>query len=291
MIKNEVPIPDNQRTVSKKIAFEGVGLHSGRNCKASIKPSLEDTGITFIRKDLPGNNSIKALWLNVTSTKLCTTISNNSGASASTIEHLMSALSGMHIDNAIVEIDSPEIPIMDGSAEPFVNLIENVGITTQQKKRKYIRVLKEVSVQNNQGFVCIKPNNQFSINIEIDFPSKLISHQSCKLKMINGSYKEDISRARTFGFEHEVDKLRSAGFALGGSLLNAVVVGKDRILNNEGLRYEDEFVRHKILDSLGDLYLAGSPVIGYFEGKKPGHTLNNYLLKKLLSTRSNWTYV
>ena len=157
--------------------------------------------------------------------------------------------------------------------------------------KAFSTVLKEVSVQNSQGFVCIKPNNQFSINIEIDFPSKLISHQSCKLKMINGSYKEDISRARTFGFEHEVDKLRSAGFALGGSLLNAVVVGKDRILNNEGLRYKDEFVRHKILDSLGDLYLAGSPVIGYFEGKKPGHTLNNYLLKKLLSTKSNWTYV
>ena len=290
MIKNEVSIPDNQRTISKIITFQGIGLHSGKKCKVSIKPSMENTGITFVRKDLQGNNSIKALWSNVTSTKLCTTIANDSGASASTIEHLMSALSGMHIDNAIVEIDSPEIPIMDGSAEPFVNLIEKVGITSQEKKRKYIRVLKEVSVQNAQGLVSIKPNNQFSINIEIDFPSKLISRQSCKLKMINGSYKEDISRARTFGFEHEVDKLRSTGFALGGSLSNAVVVGKDCILNHEGLRYEDEFVRHKILDSIGDLYLAGSPVIGYFEGKKPGHTLNNYLLKKLLSDRSNWTY-
>jgi len=291
MIKNESPIPDNQRTVKKTITFEGIGLHSGKKCKALIKPSLEDTGITFIRKDLLKNNSIKALWSNVTSTKLCTTISNNKGVSASTIEHLMSALSGMHIDNAIVEIDSPEIPIMDGSAEPFVKLIETIGIRSQKRKRKYIRVLKKVSVENNQGFVSIKPNNQFSINIEIDFPSKLINHQSCKLKMINGSYKEDISRARTFGFEHEVDKLRSSGFALGGSLSNAVVVGRDSILNEEGLRYEDEFVRHKILDSIGDLYLAGSPVIGYFEGKKPGHTLNNHLLKKLLNTRSNWEYI
>ena len=291
MIRNEVSISENQRTISKKITFEGVGLHMGEKCKTSIMPSFEDTGITFIRKDLSGNNLIKALWSNVTSTKLCTTISNKNRASVSTIEHLMSALSGMHIDNAIVEVDGPEIPIMDGSAEPFVSLIEEAGITAQQKRRKYIRVLKEVSVHNNQGFVSIKPNNQFSINIEIDFPSKLISHQSCKLIMINGSYKEDISRARTFGFEHEVDELRRSGFALGGSLSNAVVIGKDRILNHEGLRYEDEFVRHKILDSIGDLYLAGSPVIGYFEGKKSGHTLNNLLLKKLLSIKSNWTYV
>jgi len=291
MLKSEVSIPNNQRTISRAITVRGIGLHYGKKCSMSILPSNEDTGITFVRKDLDGENFIKALWSNVTSTKLCTTISNHKGASVATIEHLMSALSGIHIDNVIVEISGPEIPIMDGSSEPFVNLIEDAGIIEQQKKRKYIRVLKEVSVQNDQGSVSIRPNNQFSINFEIDFPSSIIDKQSCKLQMINGNYKEDVSKARTFGFEDEVDQLRNSGFALGGSLLNAVVVGKDSILNEGGLRYEDEFVRHKILDSIGDLYLAGAPVIGYFEGKKSGHKLNNDLLKKLLNEKSNWTYV
>lgn len=290
MLRDIASDSKNQKTIGRKIVFKGVGLHCGQESTVSISPCPENTGITFIRTDLRRNNSIKAIWSNVTSTKLCTTISNNEGASISTIEHLMSALSGMHIDNVIIEINGPEIPIMDGSSEPFVNLIEEARIVDQKQRRKYIKVVKEVAVHNNDSFASIKPNEEFSINFEIDFPTSIIDRQSCKLRMINGNYKEDISKARTFGFEHEVDELRNSGFALGGSLSNAVVVGKNTILNEEGLRYEDEFVRHKILDSIGDLYLAGSPVIGYFEGKKSGHKLNNELLRKLLKDKTNWVF-
>tara|TARA_B100001029_G_C15013721_1_gene425927 strand:+ start:147 stop:1025 length:879 start_codon:yes stop_codon:yes gene_type:complete len=291
MLKSEEKLSDDQKTIKKVIYFSGIGLHSGDHGNVKIKPSTVDTGITFIRTDLSKDNLIKAHWSNVTSTKLCTTISNKNNVSVSTIEHLMSALSGMHIDNAIIEIDSSEMPIMDGSAKPFVKLIEKAGIENQIKKRKYLKVLKDVIVENDQGSACIRPNNQFSINLEIDFPCSVIDKQSCQLKMINGNYKQDISEARTFGFEEEVESLRNSGFALGGDLTNAVVVGKDRILNKEGLRYKDEFVRHKILDSIGDLYLAGYPILGFFEGIKSGHKLNNELLKKLLSDKNNWSLV
>ncbi|MBI29263.1 MAG: UDP-3-O-acyl-N-acetylglucosamine deacetylase [Alphaproteobacteria bacterium MarineAlpha5_Bin11] len=287
----EKKISNKQKTLKQSFNFEGIGLHSGITSKVTVYPERDDYGIVFIRKNLSKNNEIRAHWSNVTSTKLCTTISNNSGASVQTIEHLMSALSGMHIDNAKIEVEGPEIPIMDGSAEPFVKLIEKVGVIDQSKDRKYIRVLKEVIVEGEDDFVKIRPHNKFSVEFEIDFPSNVISNQSCHLQMINGNYKEDISKARTFGFIEEVDKLRSLGFALGGSLDNAIVIDKDNILNKEGLRYADEFVRHKILDSIGDLYLAGSPVIGYFEARKSGHKLNNKLLEKLLSKKSNWTYV
>ena len=287
MLQDNYKVSYNQKTISNTVTFEGVGLHSGKRSRVSITPSSVDSGIIFLRSDLKVENSIQALWSNVVSTKLCTSISNNKGAVVSTIEHLMSALSGLHIDNAVINIDGPEVP----SSEPFVKLFEKAGIVEQNKKRKYIRVLKQVSVENDQGFASISPNNQFSIEIEIEFPSSIINSQSCQLQMINGNYKEDVSRARTFGFEHEVDELRNSGFALGGNLSNAVVVSKDRILNKEGLRYKDEFVRHKILDSIGDLYLAGSPVLGYFEGKRSGHKLNNDLLRKLLKDKSNWVYI
>ena len=286
----EVPISKNQKTLKNNFSFTGIGLHTGEYSNVTVSPSLEDSGIVFIRTDKDKDNNINALWSNVTSTRLCTTIANSSGTSVSTIEHLMSALSGMHIDNVIIKINGPEVPIMDGSAEPFVRLIESVGIKNQKKYRKCIRVLKDVVVESGDSYAYLKPNLQFSIDFEIDFPSSVIDKQSCQIQMINGNYKEDVSKARTFGFEDEVENLRNKGFALGGSLSNAVVVSKDKILNKEGLRYEDEFVRHKILDSIGDLYLAGAPVIGYFKGMKSGHSLNNELLKKLLSDQANWTY-
>ena len=286
----KVPISKNQKTLRNDFLFEGVGLHTGKYSKVTVSPAFEDSGIVFIRSDKNKDNNIKALWSNVTSTRLCTTITNSFGISVSTIEHLMSALSGMHIDNAIIKINGPEVPIMDGSAEQFVKLIESTGVINQKKYRKCIRVLKEVIVKSEDSYVSLKPNLQFSIDFEIDFPSSVIDKQSCQIQMMNGNYKEDVSKARTFGFEHEVEYLRNEGFALGGSLSNAVVVSKDKILNKEGLRYEDEFVRHKILDSIGDLYLAGAPVIGYFKGMKSGHSLNNKLLIKLLSDQANWTY-
>ena len=280
-----------QQTIAEPLSIKGIGLHTGINISMQLYPAEADYGIKFIRKDLHYNNIIEALWSNVTNTKLSTTISNKNGASVSTIEHLMSALSGLHIDNIKIEIDGPEVPIMDGSSIKFVDLIDKTSIKSLNKKRKILKVKKNIKVEKNDTSVELKPNNQFSIDFEIDFPSKLVSQQSCHLQLVNGNYKTDIASARTFGFEKDVDMLRSNGLALGGSLDNAVVVGESKILNSDGLRFKDEFVRHKILDSIGDLYLAGAPIQGYFLGNKSGHHLNNLLLRSLFADKNNYEYI
>ena len=285
------PNNQNQQTIEESITVKGIGLHSGKQVEIKLEPAEIDHGIKFIRTDKKRDNIIEAIWSNVSETILSTTISNQRGLKISTIEHLMSALSGLHIDNLIIYINSVEVPIMDGSSRPFVDMIENAGIKVQNKKRKLLNVKKSIEVKNNNSSVKIIPNDQFSIDFEIDFPSQIVSKQSCQLQLINGNYKTDISAARTFGFEKDVENLRSNGLALGGSLDNAVVVGENEILNKEGLRYNDEFVRHKILDSIGDLYLAGSPIVGYFYGNKSGHHLNNQLLRKLFSDESNYEYI
>tara|TARA_Y100001936_G_scaffold251069_1_gene305718 strand:+ start:70 stop:939 length:870 start_codon:yes stop_codon:yes gene_type:complete len=281
----------NQQTLSKPIFVKGIGLHTGTNVSMKLVPAEADFGIKFYRTDIDKNNSIDAIWSNVSNTILSTTISNKFGVSVSTIEHIMSALSGLHIDNLKIEINGPEVPIMDGSSKIFVNLIESVPVKILNKKRKILKIKKNIKVTKEESSVELKPNKQFSIDFEIDFPSKIISKQSCQLQLINGNYKSDIASARTFGFERDVDTLRSNGLALGGSLENAVVVGDDKILNKEGLRFKDEFVRHKILDSIGDLYLAGSPIQGYFFGNKSGHYLNNLLLISLFSDKNNYEYI
>ncbi len=281
----------NQQTIKQPITFTGIGLHSGNKVEMKLAPAEVNHGVKFIRTDLKKDNVVDAVWSNVSETILSTTISNQSGIKVSTIEHLMSALSGLHIDNLIVYINASEVPIMDGSSKPFVDLIENIGIKVQNTKRMLLNVKKTIEVKKDNSSAKIIPNNQFSIDFEIDFPSHVVSKQSCQLQLINGNYKTDIAAARTFGFEKDVENLRSNGLALGGSLDNAVVVGEDKILNKDGLRYTDEFVRHKILDSIGDLYLAGSPIIGYFFGKKSGHHLNNQLLRKLFSDNSNYEYI
>ena len=282
---------NNQQTISKPITINGIGLHSGIEVTMQLYPAEADYGIKFIRKDIKDNNVIEALWSNVSNTKLSTTISNQYGISVSTIEHLMSALSGLHIDNTKIEIDGPEVPIMDGSSIKFVDLIDKTSTQSLNKRRKILKVKKNIKIQNNDSSVELKPNNQFSIDFEIDFPSKLVSKQSCQLQLVNGNYKTDIASARTFGFERDVNMLRSNGLALGGSLDNAVVVGENKILNSDGLRFKDEFVRHKILDSIGDLYLAGAPIQGYFLGNKSGHHLNNLLLRSLFADKSNYDYI
>ena len=281
----------NQQTIKEVISISGIGLHSGKQVEMKLIPAEVDQGIKFIRSDKTNNNVINAIWSNVSETVLSTTISNSSNLKVSTIEHLMSALSGLHIDNLTIYINASEVPIMDGSSKPFVDLFENAGIQVQNKKRKILNVRKIIEVKNKKSSAKIIPNNQFSIDFEIDFPSQLVSKQSCQLQLINGNYKTDIASARTFGFEKDVEHLRSNGLALGGSLDNAVVVGENKILNKDGLRYTDEFVRHKILDSIGDLYLAGSPILGYFYGNKSGHQLNNELLRKLFSDKSNYEYI
>ena len=290
MIANSLT-KSKQRTLTSDIYFSGIGLHKGKKANVTITSDLPNSGITFIRSDLNKNNAVKALWSNVSSSKLCTTIANKDNVAVATIEHLMSAFSGMHIDNARIYIDGPEVPIMDGSSRPFVELIENAKIKEQDYKRKVIKVLKEVEVNKKDSIARLSPHNQFSIHFEIEFDSSVINKQACRLQLLNGNYKNDISSARTFGLEKDVKGMKENGFALGGSLDNAVVVGENDILNKEGLRFKDEFVRHKILDSIGDLYLAGCPVEGYFYGKKSGHSLNKALLKKLLSNKENFEII
>ncbi len=281
----------NQQTISKPLLINGIGLHSGAKVTIKLIPADIDYGIRFVRTDVSRNNVIHAIWSNVSNTQLSTTISNNFGVSVSTVEHLMSALSGLHIDNIRIEVDGPEVPIMDGSSKNFVELIDQISLKNQNKKRKIIKIKKKIKVKKDDSSIELSPNNQFSIDFQIDFPSPLISKQSCQLQLVNGNYKTDIASARTFGFEKDVDKLRSIGLALGGSLNNAVVVGESKILNSDGLRFKDEFVRHKILDSIGDLYLAGAPIQGYFNGNKSGHYLNNLLLKTLFSNSKNYEYI
>jgi UDP-3-O-[3-hydroxymyristoyl] N-acetylglucosamine deacetylase len=290
MIAN-INFSKKQQTIKSDISLKGIGLHSGKAVNVTIQPSNVNNGIKFIRTDLNKDNIVDALWSNVSSTNLCTTISNQKGVSISTIEHLMSAFSGMHVDNVNILIDGSEVPIMDGSSLPFVELLENSGIEIQELDRKIIVVKKEILVSSNKSYAKIIPNNQFSIDFEINFSSNLINKQVCQLQLINGNYKSDISSARTFGFEKDVAYLRANGLALGGSLDNAVVVGETHILNKEGLRFKDEFVRHKILDSIGDLYLSGSPIQGYFFGSRSGHFLNNQLLRELFSDKSNFELI
>ena len=281
----------NQRTLATKVSGSGIGLHSGEKVKFSIAPGEENSGIKFIRTDVVGinnggfNNEIAANYLNVCSTTLGTAISNDDGTMVSTIEHLMSAFWGCGVDNAVIEIAGPEVPIMDGSAEPFVFLIECAGIAEQSSSRKFIKVLKEVGVKEDNKIASIAPADGFSVNLEIDFDSEAISKQKHVFSSADFSFKTDLCPARTFGFEHEVSKLRSMGLARGGSLENAIVVSGDKVLNKGGLRYKNEFVRHKILDCIGDVYLAGGHFKGAFSGYRSGHDINNKLLRKFFADR------
>ncbi len=257
----------------------------------TLHPAEPDAGIVFRRVDAAGRGeTVPATLRYVSESTLCTTLSNGQGAKVSTIEHLMAALSGCSIDNVVVELDGAEVPIMDGSAAPFVFLIECAGIAEQPLPRRAIRVLKEVEVREGERKASLTPAEGFSISFEIDFASPAVAKQSCTFTISNGSFKTDLCRARTFGFVHELEQLRSLGLARGGSLDNAVVVSGDRILNEGGLRYDNEFVRHKTLDSIGDLYLLGAPLIGHFHGLRSGHALNHRLLRRLLDDEEAWCF-
>jgi len=278
-----------QHTLANEVSCTGVGLHSGEKVKMSLLPAADNSGIRFVRKDIKGFDPvIQADYRNVTNTSLGTTISNDDGTIISTIEHLMAALWGCSIDNVIVEIDGPEIPIMDGSAEPFVFLIECAGVQKQKSIRRIIEVLETVEIKEQDKYVSVSPSNDFSVSLEIDFDSKAISNQKAIFNSSDISFKKDLCRARTFGFEHEVSALRSRGLAKGGSLDNAIVISGDTVLNDDGLRYKDEFVKHKILDCIGDFYLSGGLVRGHFSGYRSGHELNNRLLHKIFSNKNAW---
>jgi UDP-3-O-[3-hydroxymyristoyl] N-acetylglucosamine deacetylase len=258
----------------------------------AIMPAAENHGIVFVRVDrTQGDKIIPALWHYVVDTQLCTVIGNKDGATVGTIEHLMSALRGCGIDNARIEINGPEVPAMDGSADPFVKAIERAGIMSQNAPRRAIRVLKNVSIEDNGKSVGLRPSEDSIFEGEIEFNHADIGHQRFETKLVNGNFKHDIAQARTFGFLHEVEYMRSKGLALGGSMDNAIVLGQDKVLNPDGLRFDNEFIRHKLLDAIGDLYLAGGQILGHYDGVKAGHAMNNAVLHALFSDSSNWEYV
>ena len=281
-----------QKTLKSSIGCSGIGLHSGRNVSMTLHPAEADTGIVFVRNDIGGDaGTITAAWYNVVDTRLATTIGNDDGMKISTIEHLMAALAGCGIDNAIVEIDAPEVPVMDGSAAPFVFLVECAGVQEQNASRLAIKVEKTLTVGDDHKYLSVRPAAEFSVSFEIDFDDSPMAEQHLALRLVNGAFKTDIARARTFGFAHEVEALRKAGLALGGSLDNAVVISENKVMNGDGLRYSDEFVRHKILDCVGDLYLAGAPIIGAVEALRSGHALNHDMLSCLFSNQDAWSFV
>ena len=276
-----------QTTLRQVISCNGIGLHSGAKVKLRIKPSPAHYGIWFKRTDITKkDNMIAAHYLNVTESLLCTTLANESGASISTVEHLMAALAGCGIQNALIEVDGPEIPIMDGSSDWFVRKILSGGIKQLLEPVSVIYVKKEVTVRTDDSYARIVPSDQLSIFFEIDFEDEAIGYQKKSLNMSNGSFVRELSNSRTFCRNSDVEAMRSNGLALGGSLQNAIVVNGKNILNPEGFRYKDECVRHKMLDVLGDLSLIGAPIVGAFSGSKSGHSLTNKLLRKLLSDAS-----
>lgn len=258
----------------------------------TLHPADTNSGIVFQRTDIPGDAGIiEASWKHVVDTRMATTLGNKEGVKISTIEHLMAAFAGCGVDNALVEIDGPEIPVMDGSAAPFVFLVECAGLRHQDAPRRAIKIDRPIAVGDSKKSLALSPEEAFSISFEIDFDNAAVAQQHLSLKLVNGTFKTDIARARTFGFAHEVDALREAGLAQGGSLDNAVVISDGAVLNGDGLRYEDEFVRHKILDCVGDLYLAGAPIIGSVDAARSGHALNHRLLVELFAEDDAWSYV
>ena len=277
-----------QRTVKHEIGCKSIGLHSGRKVGMVIKPAGVDEGIVFVRSDLQGNNRIKADVHNVRDTTLATTLGLN-GVTVSTVEHLMSAFSGMGVDNAVVEVDAPEVPIMDGSSRPFVELLKGVGTQVQGKCKRMLVIKKKVSVSEGESMAMLLPFPEFRITYDIEFNHPSIGLQSYDMKLSDVSYEEEICAARTFGFLKDVEYLQAKGLALGGSLRNAVVLDENRIINKGGLRFPGEFVKHKILDAIGDLSLLGIPIIGHFVAFKSGHRLNNLLLKELMVRKDCWT--
>jgi len=281
-----------QRTLRNVIRATGVGLHTGDKVYLTLRPAAPDTGVVFRRVDLPQPVEIRACPENVGDTRLSTTLVKD-GVRISTVEHLLSAFAGLGIDNAYVDVSAPEVPIMDGSAGPFVFLLQSAGIEEQSRPKRFIRIKRRVSVEEGDKFALFEPYRGFKVEFSIDFDHPAFSSrsQAATVDFTTTSFVKEVSRARTFGFLRDIEALRQQNLALGGSMDNAVVVDDYRVLNDEGLRYEDEFVKHKILDAVGDLYLLGHSLIGSFRGHKSGHALNNRLLRALIAERSAWEEV
>lgn len=280
-----------QRTLKNVISATGVGLHTGTKVHMTLRPAAADTGIVFRRVDLPQVVDIKADAYAVRDTRLASCLEKD-GATVGTVEHLMSALAGLGIDNIYIDLTGPEVPIMDGSAAPFVFLLQSAGLDEQKALKRFIRVLKPTEVRQGDKWVRFEPYHGFKVDLAIEFNHPVFerSRQSVNFDFASTSYVKEVSRARTFGFVQDVEAMRAQGLAMGGSLDNAIVLDEYRILNTDGLRFDDEFVKHKALDAIGDLYLLGHPLVGAFSGFKSGHALNNQLLRALLEDRQAWEF-
>ena len=280
-----------QSTLKRKIYFSGVGVHNGRAVSMSIEPADVDCGIVFKRTDIGNNNEVKATIDNVVDSRLCTKISNGNGVSISTIEHIMAAFSALNLDNVLVKINSPELPALDGSSNEYIKKILNAGIKNQNKKRKFFKILKKVEVKNGDRFITITPSNDFSINISINYPDTIIGRSEYLYTHSKENFISNLSMARTYTLFEDIEKMRTAGLAIGGNLNNAIVVDKYKILNPDGLRLEKEFVKHKTLDCVGDFYLLGMPLLGSIDCFAPGHNLNQKLIKEILKDHNNYKIV
>ena len=276
-----------QTTLETLVRCSGIALHSGATAAMTLRPAPAGSGVVFRRSAL-GGVEIAPSWRNVVDAPMCTALTDPAGNRVATIEHLLAAFAGCGIDNAIVEIDGPELPIMDGSAEPFAVLIDRAGTLEQELPRTAIRVLAPVEIADAERTTRLLPDDRFSVTVEIDYPTPPILRQRFSTTL--DRFRAEVSRARTYGFRHEVESLRAAGLARGASLDNAVVVQDERVVNLEGLRFPDEFVRHKALDAIGDLFLAGAPLIGRFEGIRSGHRMNHRLLAALFAAPDSWCW-
>ncbi len=278
-----------QHTVAGPVIFAGVGLHTGSHVRVAVRPAPVDAGVVFVRTDVHDrDNRVPVGPDAVCQTQLGTVINNAADVRVSTIEHLMAALAALAIDNCVVELDGPEVPIMDGSSEPFVQILDRAGRRKQEAARRYIEILKTVTVEEGDKRASLSPSDRFEVAFEIAFASKAIGRQRVDLAVDEESFRAELSDCRTFGFVRDVEALRAIGLARGGTMENAVVIDGDRVLNPEGLRRPDEFVRHKALDAVGDLYVLGAPIIGRFEGVLAGHGLNNAVVRALMANPSAW---
>jgi len=278
-----------QHTVAGPVIFAGVGVHTGAHVRVAVRPAAVDAGVTFVRTDLKDiDNTIRVSAEAVGQTRLGTVINNAAGASVSTIEHLMAAFCALGIDNVVVELDGPEVPILDGSAEVFIQFLDRAGRRRQEASRRFIEVLEPIEVVEGDKRAVLLPSDRFEVAFEIAFDSAPIGRQRVDLEITEESFREELADCRTFGFLKDVEALRAAGLARGASMENAVVLDGDRVLNPEGLRRPDEFVRHKALDAVGDLYVAGLPLLARFEGLYAGHGLNNLLVRELMARPQSW---
>src|SRR5262245_36220113 len=283
-----------QTTLRRRTSVVGIGVHSGRPVTLAMGPADADSGIVFLRSGMTGHpeREARATARSVTATELATVLGDESGVLVSTVEHVMAALCGLGVDNCIIEVDGPEAPIMDGSAAPYVAAIDRAGIVSLPATRRYFKVLKPVRVVKGQALGEFRPYDRgFRVDVEIDFDHPLIGRQALGVEVESTTFRREIARARTFGFMRDVTKLWSSGYALGASLENTLVVADDRVLNPEGLRFADEFVRHKVLDAIGDLALAGAPILGAYRSVRGGHKLNHAVLAALLDDPTAWTVV